>query len=740
MKKYLLGFFYSMPIQMVLMHFRRYQLLLLFWYVLFATITGNFMHQFGANSLYLAPEYLGKVSAVSMGIVGVSVGVFIMSWNITTFILHGRHIKFLATTAQPFLKYCINNGVLPLIFLVDYFFTAFRYDLHQELIPAGRIVLLTGGFLAGFILSVTVAVFYFFGADKTIFRQMGTSISSANKKYEASVRRKKLPAERGDLRVDWFLSAKFGLRKPRDVRHYSQEFLDSIFKRHHFAAVLAILVAFIFLILVGYFSDSPIFQIPAAASITLFFAILIAVSGAFYVFFHSWSIPAVLGLYLIFNWMFQHNLIDPRNKAYGLNYANQDERPLYSEKSIEELGSGPGPDADKAAFLQTLEKWKARQPGNLPVMVLIDVSGGGTRSAAFTMHVLQRLDSITNGRLMPQSVLISGASGGMIGAAYFRALYWEKIKGRAIDPDDKKYTRDISKDLLNPLFSSFISRDLIGPAQKFYEGGYAYVKDRAYTFEQKLNTNTRGLLNKKMGDYTAAEAAATIPTIFFNATISRDGRKMIIGSRPARFLMKNQFDTSRISPNDADAIDFDSYFSKQNPLNLSVLTALRINATFPYVLPNVWLPTNPVIDVMDAGLRDNFGQESTLRFLEVFKDWIRANTSKVILIQIRDRELGDWDKPFETSDALGLLTKPLLLLQSNWFRFQDYYQSDALKYMDDAFGENFYRLSFQYTPVTTSESASLSFHLTAVEKKDIASALDRANNQAAFAKAAQLIR
>jgi hypothetical protein len=64
-----------------------------------------------------------------------------------------------------------------------------------------------------------------------------------------------------------------------------------------------------------------------------------------------------------------------------------------------------------------------------------------------------------------------------------------------------------------------------------------------------------------------------------------------------------------------------------------------MNATFPYVLPNVWLPTNPVIDVMDAGLRDNFGQENTLRFIESFKNWLQENTAKVVIIQIRDRSI-----------------------------------------------------------------------------------------------------
>ena len=81
---------------------------------------------------------------------------------------------------------------------------------------------------------------------------------------------------------------------------------------------------------------------------------------------------------------------------------------------------------------------------------------------------------------------------------------------------------------------------------------------------------------------------------------------------------------------DPDVIDFASFFAKQDPYNLRILTAMRMNATFPIVLPNVWLPSNPVIDVMDAGLRDNYGQETTLRFIEAFDDWIKGKYQRRI--------------------------------------------------------------------------------------------------------------
>src|SRR3954470_12273072 len=184
MKKYLVGFFYSLPVQLLLLHFRRYQVLLIFWYVLFATVSGHFLESYGANSLYLAPEYLTNVNALSMGMVGFSVGVFIMSWNIATFILHTKHIKFLATTAQPVLKFCINNAVLPLFFLIFYFVYAIEYDSNLELLSTLDIVLLLGGFVGGFIVCVFTAFAYFFSTDRNIYRRLGNIIISANKKYE----------------------------------------------------------------------------------------------------------------------------------------------------------------------------------------------------------------------------------------------------------------------------------------------------------------------------------------------------------------------------------------------------------------------------------------------------------------------------------------------------------------------------------------------------------------------------
>ncbi len=733
MKKFFAGFFYSLPVQLVFLHFRRYQVLLLFWVILFATISGNFLKPYGADSLMLDPEYLGNVGALSIAFVGFTIGSYVMSWNITTFILHTKHIRFLATTSQPFLKYCINNAIIPLIFLVSYCYFTVSYQLHEELATGIQLLTLTGGFFGGFILSIVLAFGYFFGTDKNIYRKMATHITSANEKYERASRMIKKPVlEKHEMRVDWFFSATFGLRKPRNIRHYNQEFLSSIFKRHHIAAIQAVLLALTLLVILGFFAENRFFQIPAAASITLFFTILIAVAGALSLFLGNWSVPIVVLIYLGVNWLFQQHLIDPRNKAYGLNYNNKKEQPVYNEDAFINLANNSAVKNDSLQFISILNKWKAKQHEEKPVMFIADVSGGGNRSADFTMNVLTQLDTLTNGKFFQHTFLITGASGGMIGAAYFRELYLEKMQGKINSLQQKFYLKNISKDLLNPVFSSLVTRDMIGPLRSFHSNNNLYILDRGYAFEQKLNANTYNVLNKNLSDYSVPEANAVIPAMFFNTAITRDGRKLLIGTQPMRFMMKPVKKFNHLNNYDFDALDFQSFFKNENPGQLHFLTLLRMNATFPFVLPNVELPCKPNVDVMDGGLRDNFGHETTLRFLDVFKDWLKANTSKVVIVEIRDRAPGNWQRPYETNSISGLITKPVFLLQNNWFNLQDYYEKDQVNYMLNALDSNLYFTGFAYELNKKSTSASLSFHLTETEKIGIAETLSGKNNKQAF--------
>jgi hypothetical protein len=271
-------------------------------------------------------------------------------------------------------------------------------------------------------------------------------------------------------------------------------------------------------------------------------------------------------------------------------------------------------------------------------------------------------------------------------------------------------------------------------------GKFEYVKDRGYAFEQQLNRNTRGMLDWQLKDMAPEEAAARTPVLLLNPVVTRDSRALVISTQPVSFLMRPSYDSTRMAEIDPDAIDFSALFAHEGPMNLRLLTALRMNATFPYVLPNVWLPTQPVIDVMDAGFRDNFGELNSIRFVNTFREWIRQNTGGVVLLQIRDRKAGGWENAFESDDITDIITKPMLLLEDNWYNLQEYNQNDLLSLAQNGMGFPFRKLVFEYVPKSEDAEAALNFHLTTQEKLNIIGSLDNSDNQQAFRQFTSLLK
>ena len=736
LRKFLQNIFYSFPVQLFILHFRKHQLILVFWLIVFSTLNGGFLKQYGADALFFTPEYLGGVNFFSGFFTGAAFGFFIMSWNITTFIMHSKRFRFLVATKKPFFKYCLNNSILPLTLLIFYLIRLWSFDLNKELMSVFEIVVLNTGIILGIAFTFIISLVYFFGADIRITKNI-SPIESRSEHLENKQENDEVlfPSE---LKLSYYFSGKLKLHKPRTVDHYRKDYLHFVFKQHHIAAILSMFIAFLILLLVGFFLENKFFEIPAAASIFIFFAIMIAIIGSLTYFLQSWSLIAITGFVLLLNWLYQNEMIDPRNKAYGLNYNIKSLRPEYSKASLQKICTTTRVDADKQNMLTILEKWKSRQKEEKPSIFFLNVSGGGLRSAEFVMNTLQKLDSATGGEVLNHTFLISGASGGMLAATYYRELYRLSQQDKNIKLNDSKYTDQISSDLLNPVFTSMMARDVFAPLQHFYVDSLKFVKDRGYAFEKKLSENTNNLLDIQMKDLKAAEQNGTAPLIFYNSVVKSDGRKMILSTQPISFMMKpiNLMKDTSASP---DAIDFNIFFEKLHPENIRTLTALRMNATFPYVLPNVWLPSNPVIDVMDAGLRDNVGQETTLRFIDNFKEWIADNTSGVVVLQFHDRMTDNWLHPFQTQSIADILLAPATMLQHNWFKFQEYFQADQLNYFQTK-NISIEKIEFMYVPEKAENSATLNFHLSRREKLDIKGSFYRPYNQQSMKKVLRVLK
>ena len=270
-----------------------------------------------------------------------------------------------------------------------------------------------------------------------------------------------------------------------------------------------------------------------------------------------------------------------------------------------------------------LTRWKQKQGEEKPLLVVVTTSGGGTRSATFTMDVLQYLDSITNGQIMKKTFLFTGASGGMIGATYFRELYREKQKNPKINLQSKEYVDNIAGDLLNPTFTSFIARDIFAPEQKFSVGSYTYLRDRGLAFESALDDNTDGVLNKRLEDYILDESSASMPLFFYHTLITRDGKIMLINTQHLRFMMRPPADSADGAP---AAMQLISQFFKAGPIQSAVAYYTQDECNIPRGVAQCMAALTPKIDVMDGGLRDNYGVGTSFRFLSHMQRWIEQNT------------------------------------------------------------------------------------------------------------------
>lgn len=733
--------YYAFPIRLLALHFRNHIVLVGLWLFLALMVTGVVGRFFGMHYLLLTPEYLSRVDFWSFFLTGAAFGAFFMIWNLTTYLLAANRFPFLATLEAPFTKFCINNGIIPFAFLLAYLSATVGFQWHDELTQTADIVRNVSGFLCGTAALVGFWAAYLYLTNKDIgaFLRPRKFIPRLGGRVLAPGYR--LPTlweiQQGATRwrVDTYLTERLHLRLVRSVAHYHPEMLAQVFRQNHWNAVVIQLVALLVLMAQGALMDSPWVRIPTAATIFILASMVMSLFGAVNFWFRSWSLLVFVALIGMVNLLTGWGLFNYRNRAYGLDY-QREHRSAYTYAAFEKMASPRNVARDKAATLQILEKWlaKNRTPDRpRPKMIFLCASGGGLRSALWTMQTLQRTDSITQGRLLSQTALITGASGGMLGAAYVRELMLRRQSGEPVNEHDPAHIHEMGQDLLNAVTFGMVANDLFYPVSTFRSGHFEYRKDRGYLFENQLNENCRGYFSRRLADYRQPEQEALIPMMLLSPFVLNDGRRMLISPQPVSYLMRPGSHQRQLrSQLEIDGVDFGQLFATQQADSLAFSSALRMNCTFPFILPNCWLPTDPAVEAVDAGFRDNYGIGMAVRFVHTFRDWIRENTGGVVFIQFRS-----WEKivpdvpPSDDKGAVNALFTPADAA-ANMTTIQDYEHDQLLALLQDALGGSD-RLSivrFVYRPVRKQREASLSLHLSAREKLDVMEAFYSIDNQA----------
>ncbi len=729
---------YALPIQLLALQVKKYKLLLLFWFIVLGMISGSIGSGYGLTYLFLEPEYMGNESFLSLLLVGATLGTFVFAYLITLYINESYRYSFIALERHPFLIFSLNNSLLPALLLSIYLFrfAAFHIDTQGSFngVVFGKML----GLGVGMGLTMLLFGSYFFTRGRIgILQTLGDGLERELEKARGDTNKKVIFGKakeslRSTKRVDHYFISPFRLarvrNRVRDFRH-----VVNGLNKHHGRLLLFQIGIFALIAILGLLEENRHFQIPAGASLLLVLSLLMMVAGAVTFWYRKLGVIPFLAFFLLFYVVDTQEALHDNHYALGLDY--DVERAAYTPERLQDLSCPDNYRNDRDYHIAMLDRWAARYrakhgPDMKPKAVLVTATGGGLRSAFWTYLVLQQLDSTTHGIFSDNIRLFSGASGGMFGTAYFRELKLRQEQGEALEMSEPAYQQNLSKDLLNRIaYRNFT--EVFLPGLEVEIDNKVYDKDRGYAFDQELAYNLPELKDRRLGDYQKWEYEGVIPPLILTPTITNQGRKLFISSSPVSFLARGSKITE-LYVSKASGIEFRRMFEKQGADSMFFVSALRMNATFPFVLPQVQLPSQPAMFVMDAGAIDNYGVTTAVQYLFEFKEWFAKNSDGVLIVQIRDNKRLDPILDVAENGYINRTFSPLGRGYKSMVESREMAYDRLLEAAGEWFDSKLEIVSFEYPMETSDKPASISFHLTEREKQSILNSLSHHHNQEAL--------
>jgi hypothetical protein len=699
---------------------------LMYWGVLFSIVSDGFGSAFGVPFLFFSPEYLDEISAISFVLLGFGIGGFIVGYHTYSYMKLGFRYPFLALAHRPFVRFSINNSLIPIVFIIYYCVKMSQFQLQEEFASGLDIFIYNLSFLGGIILFITLSLLYFFPLSKNEWYNNRDEIAP-----KITIESHTQPSERwyNFFRTNghpyyFYIAKNLVIKRSRDIRHIDNDILEGVFAKNRISASIFEFITIFSFIGLGFLGQIPVFEVPAAMSIVMLITTIHMIYSALASWLHRWTIPFLILMLTFFNFMSTYTpYFKYGSYLLGLSYDSK-KKTDYSFQTIKSNCSENSKSSSHLNMIEILNTWKQKQSTEKPKLIIINTSGGGSRSAYWTYLVMENLDNKLSTKLSEQVHLITGASGGMIGAALYREIYYRKRIGNL--PREKSYHDLISQDMLNKLSFTTSTSDLLMRYQTTSYNNRQYTRERGVAFEEQLHENTQNLINHSLGYYAPLEKKAEIPIMIFSPTIVNDGRRLLISSQSLNFLTHSTEKSTTF-----ENIDFQSFFSKNDPNSIRFSSVLRANATFPFIMPMVSLPTTPETHIMDAGLRDNYGGKVTIEYLFALKKWIQENTSGVIIVEMRDTKRILNKQNVNRITLIDKLKVPFSNMMDNFDRTQDYDQEQLMELSKTSFDFPVDIVTFNLRE-SVDDRISLSWHLTAREKQKIQSALYSHENKNAL--------
>ena len=443
------------------------------------------------------------------------------------------------------------------------------------------------------------------------------------------------------------------------------------------------------------------------------------------------------------------------------------------------LMPGSATDEPEAALVkpeQALKAWQDRRQGGAgpekPRLVLVALSGGGYRATFWAALVLDRLlgrdrrlgtghkmaaDDAAGRHLdgLTESIrFIAGASGGMVTGGYLAALCAQADGGgrqslvQMIEADIDAYQRQ-SPPIAPPGMPAPKAQPVPVKRDSLSALALQLLHDLGHLFRASSITQDRGrvlqahwaTLDQPFSALRDAEARGTRPATIFSPMLVESGAPLFISNLDLGDLRTHFYRGQQSDADEHSAELFRMLPGAHADDGMTLATAARLSASFPYVLPAVSLPRIPHRRVVDAGYYDNYGIDALTRLLnsDKLRDWVITNCSGVLVIALRAFPDDPRTKPAKPGARLfWWLTSPIEAMFNARGSSQTFRNREQLRLTRQLYGaalaarhgaahwQQAGRNFVDIVTFTCEEEASMSWHLSTADM----ARLDRAAQDA----------
>ena len=290
----------------------------------------------------------------------------------------------------------------------------------------------------------------------------------------------------------------------------------------------------------------------------------------------------------------------------------------------------------------TPPSWTAKEDAPL---IVVCASGGGITAEVWAYKMLHLLTNELEDDFSDNLRVITGASGGMVGASIWVGQRYQAAEGTKDFPDLKETFSQENLDQLSRVTQRLALWDMSWGAVLQRIPAWPLTKtkfwDRGNLLEEVWQEKFP-VLNHSLDQFRSYEISGKIPSLIFSPMFAQDGRRLLVSNLDLSLLKHAGWPANRIRA----AIQAEHFTLEEVP----VTTWSRMGATFPVVSPAALLPQrkrNPADlrrNTVDAGYYDNGGANLAIGWLrECYLPWLQAAQqrgadvklpSRVIIIEL----------------------------------------------------------------------------------------------------------